>query len=249
MPRRAPQRVRPSLNPSLRLPEKPASWLDTTWMEPLKRICIRKKCQKEFVVVASQQWACEECQPLHRKERRQKYYVEIELPNIGRVYELHAIARAKRCPTKTKDCAVALLYDKASRNDVLTGAKLFSGKFGSVVAMVAELYDKIGGDDVLADAYAKCHQTFLAKHSAVTCSPGCSDAWRILYRSGFDLINRDAILEQKRGRWAANAKEINAARRAEKAEKKPRAPAKQPWLAEGISRATWYKRDPKGIRG
>jgi hypothetical protein len=249
MPRRAPPRVRPTLNPSLRLPETPASWLDTTWMEPLKRICIRKKCGKEFPVVASNQWACEECQPLHRQERRHQYYVKVELPNIDRVYELHNKARAKRCPTKTKDCAVALLYDKTSCNDILTGAKLFSGKFGSVIVMVADLYDKIGRDDVLTDAHAKCHKTFLAKHSAVTCSPECSKAWRILYRSGFDLINRDAILEQKRERWAADAKEINAARRAKTApkKKKPRAPAKQPWLAEGISRSVWYKRNPKGV--
>jgi hypothetical protein len=214
MPRRAPKRERPTLNPSLRLPETPASWLDTTRMEPLKRICIRKKCQKEFIVVAPHQWACEECQPLHRSERRQQYYINVELPNIDRVYELHNAARAKRCPTKTKDCAVALLYDKASRNDILTGAKLFSGKFGSVVAMVADLYDKIGGYAILKDAHAKCCKTFLAKRSAVTCSPECSDAWRILYRSGFDLINRDAILEQKRGKRAANADKINAARRA-----------------------------------
>ena len=160
------------------------------------------------------------------------------------VNALHAIARARRCPPKTKYCAVALLYNKGYRNDILTGAKLFSGKFGSVIVMVADLYDKIGGDDVLADAHAKCCKTFLAKRSAVTCSHECSEAWRILYRSGFDLINRDAILEKKRDKWAANAKEINAARRAAR-DKKPRAPARKPWLAEGISRTTWYRRNGK----
>jgi hypothetical protein len=218
---------------------------DTEWREPLTRVCIRKKCGKEFIVVAPHQWACEECQPLHRTERRHVYYVEVELPNIDRVYDLHAKARARRCPTKTKDCAVALLHDKASRNGVLTGAKLFSGKFGSVIVMVAGLYDKIGGDAILKDAHAKCCKTFLAKRSAVTCSDDCSDAWYILYRSGFDLINRDAILEKRRETWATKAKEINAARRAKR--KKPRAPARKPWLAEGISRTTWYKRNPKGI--
>jgi hypothetical protein len=246
MGRRKIYKAPPSLN--VEAPQPSAYQPDTEWREPLTRICIRKKCGKEFPVVAPHQWACEKCQPLHRRERRHQYYVNVELPNIDRVYELHDAARAKRCPTKTKDCAVALLYDKASRNDVLTGAKLFSGKFGSVIVMVADLYDKIGGDDVLADAHAKCHKTFLAKRSAVTCSPECSDAWLILYRSGFDLINRDAILEKKRERWAANAKEINAARRAQTAQKKkPRAPARKPWLAEGISRTTWYKRNPKGV--
>jgi hypothetical protein len=213
MPRRAPPRTRPSLDPSLRLPETPASWLDTTWMEPVKRICIRKKCQKEFIVVAPHQWACEECQPLHRKERRQKYYIQVELPNIDRVYNLHNAARAERCPTKTKDCAVALLCDKASRKDILTGAKLFSGKFGSVIVMVADLYDKIDGDDILAAAHAKCRKTFLAKRSAVTCSDECSKAWHVVYRLGYDEANRDEINGERREKLAANSDEINRQRR------------------------------------
>jgi hypothetical protein len=181
---------------------------------------------------------------------RHEYYVNVELPDIDRVYELHAIARAKRIPTKNKECVVAALYDKTSRDDILAGRKEFSGKLGTVIVMVAGLYDKIAGDDVLADANAKCCKTFLAKRSAVTCSPECKEAWRVIYREAFDLTHRDAILEQKRGKWAANAEEINAARRAKTALKKktPRTPAKQPWLAEGISRSAWYKQNPKGVR-
>ena len=143
--------------------------------------------------------------PLHHQERRQEYYVNVELPNIDRVNELHAIARAKRCPPKRKDCAVPLLYDKASRNDILTGVKLFSGKFGSVIVMVAALYDKIGGDDVLADAHAKCRKTFVANRSVVTCSDECSDAWRVIYRLGYDETNRDEINEERRDKLAANS--------------------------------------------
>jgi hypothetical protein len=220
MPRRAPKRERPTLSTTLQLPQVSTSWTDTTWMEPLKRICIRRKCGKEFIVVAAHQWACEECQPLHRKERRQQYYINVELPNIARVYELHNAARARRSPTKTKDCAVALLFDKASRNDILTGAKMFAGKFGSVVAMVAGLYDKIGGYGILKDAHAKCCKTFLAKRSAVTCSPECSEAWRVIYRSGYDDLYHDEICKERRENWNANSDEINAARRAKNAQKK-----------------------------
>jgi hypothetical protein len=107
MPRRAPKRERPVLSTSLQLPEVPASWLDTKWMDPLKRICIRKKCGKEFIVVAPHQWACEECQPLHRQERRHAYYVEVESADgRKRVNELHAIARAKRIPQKVEQCRI-----------------------------------------------------------------------------------------------------------------------------------------------
>jgi hypothetical protein len=118
MPRRAPKRVRPSLNPSLRLPETPASWLDTEWMNPIKRICIRKVCKKEFVVTAPHQHACPECQPLHHQERRHEYYVEVELPDIDRVYELHNAARAKRCPPKMKVCVICGNQFLASRSAI-----------------------------------------------------------------------------------------------------------------------------------
>jgi hypothetical protein len=211
MPRRAPPRIRPSLDPSLRLPETPSSWLDTAWMDPIKRICIR--CKGQFDVIASNQRLCLKCQPLHQQERRHDYYVEVELPNIDKVYELHNAARAKRCPTKTKDCVVAVLYDKISRNDILAGRKELSGKLGTVIVMVAGLYDKIGGDDVLADAHAECRKTFPAKHSAVTCSPECSEAWRVIYRLGYDQTNHDAVCEKRREKWAANSDEINRRRR------------------------------------
>ena len=218
MPRRAPPRIRPSLNPSLQLPETPASWLDTDWMQPITRTCIR--CKKDFVVTAPNQRACPECQDPHHQERRHGYYVDVELPNIDRVNELHAIARAKRCPPKTKDCVVAALYDKISRNDILTGQKEFSGKLGAVIVMVAALYDEIGGDDILADAHAKCRKTFVANHSAVTCSLKCSKAWRVIYRLAYDDTNHDEICKERREKWAANSDEINAARRVKAAQKK-----------------------------
>jgi hypothetical protein len=106
MPRRAPQRVRPSLNASLRLLEEPSSWLNTDWLNPIKRICIRKVCKKEFVVTAPNQQACPECQDLHEQEQRHTYYVEVELPDIDRVYELHNAARTKRCPPKVEQCRI-----------------------------------------------------------------------------------------------------------------------------------------------
>jgi hypothetical protein len=226
MPRRAPKRIRPSLSTSLRLPETPSSWLNTDWLNTIKRICIREVCKKEFDVTHPNQRACPECQDLHHEERRHEYYVNVELPNIDRVNELHANARAKRCPPKTKDCVVAALYDKISRNDILTGQKVFSGKLGTVIVMVAALYDKIGGDDVLADAHAGCRKTFLAKRSAVTCSPECSDAWHVIYRLGYDETNHNEICKGRREKLAANSKEINAARRGKRAKTCPDCGAK-----------------------
>ena len=180
-------------------------------MNGIKRDC--ERCKEQFDIIASQQTFCLKCQPLHQRERRHDYYLNVELPNIDKVYELHNAARALRCPPKTKDCVVATLYDKTSRDDILAGRKEFSGKLGKVIIMVATLYDKIGGDDVLADAHAKCCKTFIAKRSAVTCSDECSEAWRDIYRMGYDEINRDEINGERREKLAAKADEINAARR------------------------------------
>jgi hypothetical protein len=223
MPRRAPPRTRPSLDPSLRLPETPANWLNTDWMQPLKRTCIREVCKKEFDVTAPNQRVCPKCQddPLYEQERRRGYYVNVELPDIDRVYELHNAARAKRCPPKTKDCVVAVLYDKSSRDDIVAGRKILSGKLGTVIVMVATLYDKIGGDDVLADAHAKCRKTFVANRSVVTCSDECSDAWHVIYRSGYDETNRDEINKERRDKLAANSDEINRLRREKTASRPP----------------------------
>lgn len=209
MGRRKIYKAPPSLN--VEVPQPSAYQPDTEWRKGLKRICIRKVCKKEFDVTAPHQHACPECQPLHHQERRHKYYVDVELPDIDRVYELHNKARAKRSPPKNKDCVVAALYD--NRNDILTGRKEFSGKLGKVIVMVAALYDKIGGDDVLADAHAKCCKTFLANRSAVTCSPECSEAWHVIYRLGFDETNRDEINKERREKWDANSYEINRRRR------------------------------------
>jgi hypothetical protein len=203
MGRRKTYKAPPSLN--VEAPQPSAYQPDTEWRDPLKRTCIREACKKEFDVISPNQRACPECQDLHHQERRHKYYIDVELPNIDRVNELHKAARAIRCPTKTKDCVVAALYDKSSRDDILAGRKEFSGKLGEVIVMVAALYDKIGGDAVLADAHAKCRQTFLAKRSAVTCSPECSEAWRVLYRLGYDETNRDEINEERREKRAANS--------------------------------------------
>jgi hypothetical protein len=218
MGRRKIYRAPPSLN--VEAPQPSAYQPDTEWREPLTRICVREVCKKEFVVTAPHQHACPECQDPHRQERRHEYYVGVELPNIDRVYELHNAARAKRCPPKMKDCVVAALYDKISRNDILAGRKEFSGKLGAVIVMVAALYDKIGGDDVLADAHAECRKKFLARRSAVTCSPECSEAWRVIYWLGYDDTYRDEILEERREKWNANSDEINTARRAKTAQKK-----------------------------
>jgi len=215
MGRRKIYKAPPSLN--VEAPQPSVYQPDTEWREPLTRICIREVCKKEFPVTASQQMTCPECQPLHHQERRHGYYVNVELPNIARVYELHNAARAKRCPPKMKDCVVAALYDKISRNDILTGRKEFSGKLGAVIVMVAALYDKIGGDDVLTDAHAQCRKKFSAKHSAVTCSPECSEAWRVIYRLGYDETNRGEINEERREKWAANSEEINRRRRENRA--------------------------------
>jgi len=125
-----------------------------------------------------------------------------------------------------KDCVVAALYDKISRNDILAGRKEFSAKLGAVIIMVAALYDKIGGDDVLADAHAECRKKFSPKHSAVTCSPECSKAWRVIYRLGYDETNRDAVCEKRREKWAANSDEINAARRNARKKQKAKQTAK-----------------------
>jgi hypothetical protein len=75
-------------------------------MQPITRTCIREVCKKDFVVTAPNQRACPECQDVYEQERRHGYYVDVELPNIDRVYELHAIARAKRCPPKIIPCVM-----------------------------------------------------------------------------------------------------------------------------------------------
>jgi hypothetical protein len=171
MPRRAPQRVRPSLSTSLRLPA-PSSGLNTDWMNSIKRICIREVCKKEFDVTAPNQHACPECQPLHHQKRRHGYYVDVELPNIDRVNELHAIARAKRCPPKELPCRI-------------------------------------------------CGKKFTRKRSEVTCDdPECRKQNKITMRAEYDIREYDAVNEKRREKWAANSDEINAARRAERAQKK-----------------------------
>jgi hypothetical protein len=104
MGRRAPKLVRPSLNHSIRVPE--SSYPSIDWRQPLTRTCIREVCKKEFVVTGPNQRACPECQDLHQQERRHDYYVDVELPNIDRVYELHNAARAKRCPAKKEKCRI-----------------------------------------------------------------------------------------------------------------------------------------------
>jgi hypothetical protein len=224
MGRRKIYKAPPSLN--VEAPQPSVYETDTEWRQPLTRTCIREVCKKEFVVTAAHQMACPECQPLHHQERRHDYYVNVELPDIDRVYELHAIARAKRCPPKIKDCVVAVLYGKISRNDILAGRKEFSGKLGTVIGMVAGLYDKIGGDDVLADAHAECRKKFSAEHSAVTCSPECSKAWRVIYRLGYDDTNRDEINKERREKRDANSAEINAARRSARKKQKAKRTAK-----------------------
>jgi hypothetical protein len=215
MGRRKIYKAPPALN--VEAPQPSAYQPDTEWREPLTRICIRKACKKEFVVTASHQHACPECRPKHRKEQRRRYYDNVELPNIDRVYKLHNTARAKRSPPKMKDCVVAALYDKINRDDILAGRKEFSGKLGAVIVMVAALYDEIGGDDVLADAHAECCKTFVAKHSAVTCSRECSEAWRVIYRLGYDETNRAEINKERRENWTANCAEINRQRRKKRA--------------------------------
>jgi hypothetical protein len=202
MGRRKIYKAPPSLNVEAPIPS--AYQPGTEWREPLTRVCTREVCKKEFIVTASHQHACPECQPLHHQERRHKYYINVELPNIDRVYELHAIARAKRHPPQMKDCVVAALYDKISRNEILTGRKGFSGKLGAVIVMVAALYDRIGGRAVLADAHAKCRKKFTAKHSAVTCSPECSDAWRVIYRLAYDETNRNEVNSDRRNKRATD---------------------------------------------
>jgi hypothetical protein len=94
----------PSLN--VEAPQPSAYEPDTEWREPLTRTCIREVCKKEFVVTGPNQRACPECQDLYEQERRHGYYVDVELPNIDRVYELHNAARAKRCPPKIEKCRI-----------------------------------------------------------------------------------------------------------------------------------------------
>ena len=128
------------------------------------------------------------------------------------MYKLPTLAR-KRCPPKIKDCAVAALYDKISRNDILVGGKEYPGKFGAVIVMVTALYDKIGGDDVLADAHAECCKKFPEKHGAVTCSPECSKAWSVIYRLGYDETNRDEINEERRENWPLKRRDKRGAQK------------------------------------
>jgi hypothetical protein len=104
MGRRKLYRPPPSLN--VEAPEPSVYQPDTEWLEPITRTCIREVCKKEFVVTGPNQHACPECQDLHHQERRHGYYVGVELPNIDRVNELHAIARAKRCPPKIEQCRI-----------------------------------------------------------------------------------------------------------------------------------------------
>jgi hypothetical protein len=105
MGRRAPKRLRVSLNDSVGLPA--STYPNIDWRQPITRPCIREVCKKEFVVTAPNQRACPECQDPHHQERRHTYYVEIESADgRKRVNELHAIARAKRCPPKKERCRI-----------------------------------------------------------------------------------------------------------------------------------------------
>lgn len=177
MGRRAPKRVRPSLNPSVRVPA--STYPSIVWREPLTRDCPR--CGREFIIepppdakaTASNATYCPECREPHKKERRHDYYLNVELPDIDRVYELHNAARAERCPPKIISCVI-------------------------------------------------CGKMFRKRHSAITCSPGCSRQNKVAYREGYDEKNRDAVNRKRREKWRANRDEINAARRERRARKKAR---------------------------
>jgi hypothetical protein len=105
MGRRKPYRPPPSLN--VEAPEPSVYQPDTEWLEPVTRTCVREVCKKKFVVTAPNQRACPECQDPHEQERRHTYYLEIESADgRKRVNELHAIARAKRCPPKIEQCRI-----------------------------------------------------------------------------------------------------------------------------------------------
>jgi hypothetical protein len=110
MGRRKIYKVPPSLN--VEAPQTSAYEPDTEWREPLTRDCPR--CGREFVIepppgakaTAANAAYCPECREPHKKERRHGYYVDVELPNIDRVYELHNAARGKRCPPKELPCRI-----------------------------------------------------------------------------------------------------------------------------------------------
>jgi hypothetical protein len=110
MGRRKIYKAPPSLN--VEAPQPSAYEPDTEWRRPLTRDCLR--CGREFVIepppgakaTAANATYCPECREPHKKERRHGYYVDVELPNIDKVYELHNAARAERCPPKELACCI-----------------------------------------------------------------------------------------------------------------------------------------------